>query len=107
MGADEDGGVFLVKIDFGGLFLLGKSCSHRLMTAIIDWYSRMIVGWNLSDTLDTGYVIQAVGDAVAAHGAPAIRNSDQGQQHLQNAVEGASHPAEYGRKVPVGGQRDD
>ena len=31
MGADEDGGVFLVKIDFGGLFLLGKSCSHRLI----------------------------------------------------------------------------
>ena len=30
VGADEDGGVFLVKIDFGGLFLLGKSCSHRL-----------------------------------------------------------------------------
>lgn len=28
VGADEDGGVFLVKIDFGGLFLLGKSCSH-------------------------------------------------------------------------------
>lgn len=31
VGADEDGGVFLVKIDFGGLFLLGKSCSHRLI----------------------------------------------------------------------------
>ena len=31
VGADEDGGVFLVKIDFGGLFLLGRSCSHRLI----------------------------------------------------------------------------
>ena len=31
MGADEDGGVFLIKIDFGGLFLLGRSCSHRLI----------------------------------------------------------------------------
>ena len=31
VGADEDGGVFVVKIDFGGLFLLGKSCSHRLI----------------------------------------------------------------------------
>ena len=77
VGADEDGGVFLVKIDFGGLFLLGKSCSHRLMTAII--------GWSLSDTLDTGYVIQAVGDVVAAHGAPAILNSDQGCQFTSNA----------------------
>ena len=75
--------------------------SHMYLTAIIDWYSRMIVGWNLSDTLDTGYVIQAVKDAVAAHGTPAILNSDQGgplhQQRLQNAVERASHPAEHGR----------
>ena len=31
VGADEDGGVFLVKIDFGGLFLLGRSCSHMTM----------------------------------------------------------------------------
>ena len=46
--------------------------SHMYLTAIIDWYSRMIVGWNLSDTLDTIYVIQAVKDAVAAHGTPAI-----------------------------------
>ena len=34
VGADEDGGVFLVKIDFGGLFLLGKSCSHILSAAL-------------------------------------------------------------------------
>ena len=55
------------------------------LTAIIDWYSRMIVGWNLSDTLDTGYVIQAVKDAVAVHGTPAILNSDQGCQFTSNA----------------------
>ena len=45
----------------------------------------MIVGWNLSDTLGTGYVIQAVKDAVAAHGTPAILNSDQGCQFTSNA----------------------
>ena len=44
-----------------------------------------IIGWSLSNTLDTGYVIQAVGDAVAAHGAPAILNSDQGCQFTSNA----------------------
>ena len=59
--------------------------SHMYLTAIIDWYSRMIVGWNLSDTLDTGYVIQTVKDAVAAHGTPAILNSDQGCQFTSNA----------------------
>lgn len=59
--------------------------SHMYLTAIIDWYSRMIVGWNLSDTLDTIYVIQAVKDAVKAHGTPAILNSDQGSQFTSNA----------------------
>lgn len=54
--------------------------SHLYLTAIIDWYSRMIVGWNLSDTLDTAYVIQAVRTAVAGHGTPSILNSDQGSQ---------------------------
>ena len=33
---------------------------HMYLTAIIDWYSRKIVGWNLSDTLDTVHVINAV-----------------------------------------------
>ncbi len=54
--------------------------SHMYLTAIIDWHSRYIVGWNLSDTLDTCYVTQAVKDAVAACGIPAILNSDQGSQ---------------------------
>lgn len=53
---------------------------HMYLTAIIDWYSRMIVGWNLSDTLDTASVMQAVRDAVEAHGIPAYLNSDQGCQ---------------------------
>lgn len=53
---------------------------HMYLIAIIDWYSRMIVGWNLSDTLDTGSVIQAVKDAVAEYGMPGILNSDQGCQ---------------------------
>ena len=53
---------------------------HMYLTVLIDWYSRMIVGWNLSDTLDTSCVMQAVLNATAAHGCPAILNSDQGCQ---------------------------
>ena len=37
---------------------------HMYLTANIDWYSRLIVGWNLSDTLDTFYVIEAVREAI-------------------------------------------
>ena len=53
---------------------------HMYLTAIIDWYSRKIVGWNLSDTLGTAYVLEAVKDAVATYGTQEILNSDQGCQ---------------------------
>ena len=53
---------------------------HMYLTVIIDWYSRKIVGWNLSDTLGTTYVLEAVKDAVATYGTPEILNSDQGCQ---------------------------
>ena len=53
---------------------------HMYLTAIIDWYSRLIVGWVLSDTLDTAPVLQAVAKAIDQYGTPAIINSDQGSQ---------------------------
>ena len=57
---------------------------HMYLTAIIDWYSRKIVGWNLSDTLDTVHVIRAVEEATAKYGIPGIINSDQGTQFTSN-----------------------
>ena len=48
------------------------------ITAVIDWYSRYIVGWELSDTLDTVPVLVAAKSAIAAYGKPGIINSDQG-----------------------------
>ena len=53
---------------------------HMYLTGIIDWYSRFIVGWALSDTLDTAPVLQAVKQAIEKYGVPAIINSDQGSQ---------------------------
>lgn len=57
---------------------------HMYLTAIIDWYSRRIMGWALSDSLETAEVIKAVREAVEKHGAPAILNSDQGSQFTSN-----------------------
>ena len=53
---------------------------HMYLTAIIDWYSRKIVGWKLSDTLEAAPVMEAVREAVERNGVPAIINSDQGSQ---------------------------
>jgi putative transposase len=54
--------------------------SHMYLTAIIDWHSRMIMGWALSDTLDATPVLEAVRAAVEKHGKPGIINSDMGSQ---------------------------
>jgi len=56
------------------------SRGHMYLTAIIDWYSRYIVGWALSDTLETAPVLEAVEQAIRRCGVPAIINSDQGSQ---------------------------
>ena len=53
---------------------------HMYLTAIIDWVSRKIMGWELSDSLETAPVLDAVRNAVEHYGTPAILNSDQGSQ---------------------------
>lgn len=53
---------------------------HMYLTAIIDWYSRKLVGHYLSDSLEAEYVIHAVKETVEKCGTPAIINSDQGSQ---------------------------
>ena len=58
---------------------------HMYLTAVIDWYSRMIVGWKLSDTLETAPVLEVIREAVERHGVPAIINSDQGSQFTSDA----------------------
>ena len=57
---------------------MGKG--HMYLTAIIDWYSRKIVGWEMSDSMEVTSVIQAVRKACREHGTPEILNSDQGSQ---------------------------
>ena len=53
---------------------------HMYLTVIIDWYSRYIVGWELSDTLDAAPVLDALVYAMERFGIPGILNSDQGSQ---------------------------
>ena len=53
---------------------------HMYLTAIIDWYSRRLIGHYLSDSLEAESVIYAVKETVKACGVPAIINSDQGSQ---------------------------
>lgn len=55
------------------------------MTAIIDVYSRYIVGWGLSNSLEASESIKVVEEAIRKHGKPEILNSDQGSQFTSYA----------------------
>jgi len=50
------------------------------LVAVIDWFSRKVLAWRLSITLDTAFCIEALEEAMARYGRPEIFNSDQGSQ---------------------------
>ena len=54
------------------------------LTAIIDVYSRYIVGWQLSNTLEKETQTLVMNDAIKKYGKPEIVNSDQGSQYTSN-----------------------
>lgn len=53
---------------------------YMYMVAIIDVYSRFIVGWSLSNTMQAEWCTEVLDTAVQTHGAPKILNTDQGVQ---------------------------
>ena len=50
------------------------------LVAIMDWASRKVLAWRLSNTMDAGFCVAALEDAIARHGRPDIFNTDQGSQ---------------------------
>ena len=58
--------------------------SHMYLSAIIDWFSRFIIGWELSDTLETAPVLACMLRAFSEYGVPGIINSDQGPQYTSD-----------------------
>ncbi len=50
------------------------------LVAIMDWYSRKVLAWRLSNSMDADFCIEALKEALAKHGTPEIFNTDQGSQ---------------------------
>ena len=50
------------------------------VTAVVDWATRRVLSWSLWITMEVGFCLDAVEEALAKHGKPAIFNSDQGSQ---------------------------
>lgn len=58
------------------------------LVAIIDWYSRRVLSWRLSNTMDAAFCVDCLEEALQHHGTPEIFNSDQGVQFTSNAFTG-------------------
>ncbi len=57
------------------------------LTAVIDWYSRYVLSWRLSNTMDVGFCLEAL-DAALQRGRPEIFNTDQGSQFTSREYTG-------------------
>jgi putative transposase len=55
------------------------------LVAIIDWYSRTVLAWRLSNTLDASFCVEALEEALRRWGTPEVFNSDQGAQFTAEA----------------------
>tara|TARA_B100000780_G_scaffold273836_1_gene237937 strand:+ start:380 stop:1210 length:831 start_codon:yes stop_codon:yes gene_type:complete len=50
------------------------------LVAIMDWYSRKVLSWRLSNSMDAGFCVETLKEAIHKYGKPKIMNSDQGSQ---------------------------
>lgn len=51
------------------------------LTAVIDWYSRYVLSWEISNSLETGFCVSVTKKALESYGIPEIFNTDQGSQY--------------------------
>ncbi len=50
------------------------------LAAVVDWFSRRVLSWRVSITMEVEFCLEAVEEAIARHGRPEIFNTDQGSQ---------------------------
>jgi len=72
------------------------------LVAIMDWATRKVLAWKLSNTMDAGFCVEALEEAVARHGQPEIFNTDQGSQFTSADFTGVLHAAEI--KISMDGR---
>lgn len=58
------------------------------LTVVLDWFSRRVLAWRLSITMEAAFCVEALEEALARHGKPDIFNTDQGSQFTGSAFTG-------------------
>ena len=63
------------------------------LVMVMDWASRHVLAWRLSNTLDADFCVKALDDTLACHGRPEIFNTDQGSRFTSVAFTGCVREA--------------
>jgi putative transposase len=58
------------------------------LAAVVDWFSRRVLAWRVSLTMEVDFCLEVVEEALARHGKPTIFNTDQGSQFTSTAFTG-------------------
>jgi putative transposase len=58
------------------------------LAVVLDWFSRRVLSWRLSITMEAAFCVATLEDALACHGKPKIFNTDQGSQFTGTAFTG-------------------
>jgi len=61
------------------------------LVAIVDWFSRRVLSWRVSITMELGFCVEALEEALARYGKPEIFNTDQGSQFTSQAFTSVLH----------------
>ena len=64
------------------------------LVAIMDWATLKVLAWRLSNTMDAGFCVAALEEALARYGRPEIFNTDQGSQFTSQALTSVLREAE-------------
>jgi len=75
---------------------------HCYLVAVIDWFSRKVLSWRMSNTLDSSFCVDALEDAIRGFGVPEIFNNDQGSKFTSDAFTGVL--SAHGVKISMDGK---
>lgn len=76
--------------------------SHVYLTAVMDWSSRYVISWRLSNSMDEAFCVECLEEALGAEGTPDIFNSDQGSQFTGTAF--TSVLKDHGVRISMDGK---
>lgn len=72
------------------------------LVAVMDWHSRKVLSWRLSNTMDTRFCLDALEEAIERYGAPEMFNTDQGSQFTSDKFTGTLNA--HGIKISMDGK---